>query len=81
MLLLPGDPEFDRALATPPPNWRQFAANQPSFAFVARAGSGILEPVSMADLEDYIEGGEYDERLDEIEDAEQGLEDDLVLCI
>lgn len=67
-LILPGDPEFDVTLATPPPNWRTVAAQSSNFAFVVRAGSELLEPVSMADLEDYLEGGEYDERLGEIGD-------------
>ena len=72
-LILPGDPEFDLTLASPPPGWRQAIANQDNYAFVARSGSGLLEPVSMRDLEDYLEGGEYDQRLDEIGD------DDLCL--
>ncbi|MBD2090378.1 hypothetical protein H6F67_10980 [Microcoleus sp. FACHB-1515] len=72
MLLLPGNPEFNRVLATPPPNWRQFAQSTPDFAFVARSGSGLLEPVSMVDLDNYLEGGEYEERLEEI-----GEEDEL----
>ncbi|MBD2090979.1 hypothetical protein H6F67_14075 [Microcoleus sp. FACHB-1515] len=77
MLLLPGDPEFNRVLATPPPNWRHFAQSTPDFAFVARAGSGILEPVSIADLEDYLEGGEYDDRLEEIGEGEDELDFDF----
>lgn len=71
MLILPGDPEFDEILATPPPNWREVAANlSGEFAFAARAGSGILEPVSMRELDDYIEGGEYDDRLAELDDED-----------
>lgn len=65
-LILPGDPDFDATLAIPPPTWRAVASRSPQFAFVARAGSGLLEPVTMAELEDYLEGGEYDERLIEI---------------
>jgi hypothetical protein len=34
-------------------------------AFVARSGSGILEPVSLRELDDYLEGGEYAQRLQE----------------
>lgn len=71
-LLLPGDPEFDATLGLNlPPNWRQFAqSNHGDFGFVARAGSGILEPVTFDGLIDYVEGGEYDERLDELDDDE-----------
>lgn len=75
MLILPGDPEFNEILATPPPNWGQVAARlSGEFAFVARADSGILEPVSMRELDDYIEGGEYDMRLEQLDD------EDLQLC-
>ncbi|WP_416671549.1 hypothetical protein [Egbenema bharatensis] len=66
MLILPGDPEFDRTLASPPPNWREVAArNSGEYAFVARSGSGLLEPVSFRELDDYLEGGEYAQRLQE----------------
>jgi hypothetical protein len=66
MLILPGDPEFDRTLASPPPNWRQLQAKYSGeMAFVARSGSGILEPVSRRELDDYLEGGEYAQRLQE----------------
>ena len=65
-LILPGDPEFDRTLATPPPNWVSVAArHQGEFAFVARSGSGLLEPVSFRELDEYLEGGEYAQRLQE----------------
>jgi len=65
-LILPGDPEFDRTLACPPPNWQQVAArHRGEFAFVARSGSGLLEPVSYQELDEYLEGGEYAQRLQE----------------
>ena len=65
-LILPGDPQFDRTLASPPPNWQQVAArHRGEFAFVARSGSGLLEPVSYQELEEYLEGGEYAQRLQE----------------
>lgn len=77
MLILPGDPEFSATLATPPPNWRQVAANlSGEYAFVARTGSGLLEPVSFRELDEYLDGGEYDERMGEI--AGEGDEDELV---
>lgn len=76
-LILPGDPEFDQTLACPPPNWRSVATQHGGeFAFVARAGSGVLEPVSFRELDEYLEGGEYDERLEAIGDYDECLEDD-----
>jgi hypothetical protein len=70
-LILPGHPLFEATLqSTLPPGWRQFAHSNPEFGFVARAGSGILEAVSYKDLEEYIEGGEYDERLEEMGDED-----------
>jgi hypothetical protein len=72
MLILPGDPEFNLTLATPPPNWRQVAERlSGEYAFVARAGSGMLEPVSFGELDEYLDGGEYDERMSEIEAEEE----------
>ncbi|NJR41148.1 MAG: hypothetical protein HC781_22780 [Leptolyngbyaceae cyanobacterium CSU_1_4] len=70
MLILPGNPEFDQTLGRNlPPNWGAVAAqNSGCFHFVARAGSGILEPVGEQELEEYLHGGEYDQRLTEIDD-------------
>lgn len=68
-LILPGDELFEVTLhSTLPPNWQEFAYSNPDFGFVARAGSSILEAVSLQDLEEYIEGGEYDERLEKMGD-------------
>lgn len=70
MLILPGDPLFDQTLGLNlPPNWGQVAAqNSGGCNFVARLGSGILEPVTAAEFAEYYEGGEYDARLEEIGD-------------
>jgi len=71
-LLFPGDPDFDYYLATLPPNWKQnMHQNQGQCAFVAEPGSGILRPANSVELTEYIEGGEYDERLAEIDELEQ----------
>lgn len=60
-LILPGHPFFnDWLYATLPPSWRDFAFHNPDFCFVAREGSGLLEAVSEKDMEEYVEGGEYD---------------------
>lgn len=75
MLILPGNPLFDLTLSTAaPPNWRDVAVKHDTFAFVAEPGSGIMRPASPDDLQDYLEGGEYDERLDEIDDDWEGGE-------
>jgi hypothetical protein len=73
MIILPGTPEFDYTLGLNlPPNWKASAAqNSGSFHFVARSGTGILELVNDIELEEYLEGGEYEERLVEMGDEEE----------
>lgn len=61
MLLLPGNPEFSRLLAVPPPNKGE------RFYVVRPGGSGLMESVSDDELDEYLLSGEYDERLDEID--------------
>lgn len=61
-LILPGHPLFDLTLQTTlPPGWQQLA--QTNFAFVVRSDSGMLDLVDESTLEEYVEGGEYEERL------------------
>lgn len=68
-LILPGDPEFSLTLGvTLPP-----AA--PDAVFVVRSGSLILEPVAPAEATEYLNSGEYDERMDEIEDEDEAWDD------
>jgi hypothetical protein len=68
-LILPGHPFFDDYLySTLPPGWRNFAEYNTDFAFVARAGSGVLEAVDSAGLSEYVEGGEYDQWIEECGD-------------
>jgi hypothetical protein len=74
-LILPGDPLFDLTLATAiPPGWRQTADQcGQQVAFVAAPGDGgLLRPATPAELEDYLEGGEYDDRQAELEDQDDG---------
>jgi hypothetical protein len=74
-IILPGDPGFDWTLMTPPPDWRQAAAKDPDgFAFVVEPGSGMVRLATADDLEEYLLGGEYDERLDEIGDNDEVYE-------
>lgn len=72
-LILPGDPEFDWTLATAPPPGTNLTAAEDgnSYAFIIRPDSGgIAEPCTMAELDDYLNSGEYDERLEEIDGME-----------
>ncbi|BAZ50506.1 hypothetical protein NIES4103_31220 [Nostoc sp. NIES-4103] len=65
-LILPGHPFFEDYLYSAfPPGWRNFAYHNPDFCFVARSGTGILEAVTHTEMQEYIEGGEYDQWLDE----------------
>lgn len=70
-LILPGDPLFEETLLRPPPDWRDQIRGADNYAFIVRADSMLLEPVNISQLDDYMEGGEYDERLGAIgEDAD-----------
>ncbi|NJO76156.1 MAG: hypothetical protein HC833_21830 [Leptolyngbyaceae cyanobacterium RM1_406_9] len=71
-IILPGDPEFDLTLGLNlPPNWGQVAHQTwGQTACIARAESGLLEAVSGEELIEYLEGGEYDQRLAEIDEDE-----------
>ena len=60
-LLLPSDPGFYEILATPPPTKGQ------GVNFVCRSGQDVAEEVSEGELTEYLEGGEYDQRLQDIE--------------
>lgn len=65
LLLLPGDSGFNEILATPPPTAGA------DVAFVVRpGGNGLIEGVSLDALDDYLQSGEYDERIEEIEAEE-----------
>lgn len=70
-LILPGHPDFEAWLHQNfPPDWGDFAYSNPDFAFVVRSDSRILEAVSHEEMEEYIEGGEYDELLDGMDNLE-----------
>jgi hypothetical protein len=66
-LILPGDPEFHLTLSTAlPPGWREVADHiGQNVCFVASVESGILRPATPDELNDYLWGGEYDQRLEE----------------
>lgn len=66
-LILPGNPEFYRILATPPPE------PDKTKNFVVRSDSLILEAAGEKELDDYLEGGEYDLRMADIDDIESEI--------
>lgn len=69
MLILPGHPLFNLTLATPRPDYQDKAARDGNtYAFVAEPNSGLMRPVTSEELEEYLYGGEYEERLDEIDE-------------
>lgn len=67
-VILPGHPCHDVTLAQNlPPGWADKAANScGAGAFVFKLGSGLMVPASKAELTEYLDGGEYDERLESI---------------
>lgn len=64
MIITPGHPLFDETLSTfLPPGWQEVASRGDDWhAFVAEE-SGILRAVTFREMIEYVEGGEYDERL------------------
>ena len=68
-LIYPGDPEFDFILGiSRPPDWEEFAFSNPDFTFVADSATGILRPATTAQTDEYLLGGEFEERLAAIGD-------------
>lgn len=68
MIILPGDPEFELTLGIiSPPSTAEAV-------FIVRAGSLLMEPVSPAEATEYLYGGEYEERLAEIDADETTAE-------
>lgn len=68
MLILPGHSLFYETLAHPPKGKISYGTN-----YVCRSGSFVLEPVNESDLEEYLEGGEYTERMNEWEKLSPSL--------
>ena len=68
-LIYPGDDLFDYHLATLPPNFEQQQT-----AFVADPYSGVLRPANPDELREYVCGGEYDERLEQIGELDDWLD-------
>lgn len=70
MIILPGDSEFDETLATTLPlNWQAIAEQYGGdYGFVVDSQSGLLRVENSRGIREYVDGGEYDERLALIED-------------
>jgi hypothetical protein len=71
LIMTPESPMFDWILNTsPPPGWKNSVTSDFQGFFIVRADTGLMEPAWGTALDDYIEGGELDERPDpETEDA------------
>ncbi len=76
-LILPGTFLFDETLSTTLPyDWQQVAyKNCGDYGFVVDSSSKLLRVADSSEIEEYLEGGEYDERLLQIE-GDDGLGDD-----
>ncbi len=63
-LILPGSPEYEMTLGMLPLGWQhdahRFSGN---YAFVADSETGLLRTVDGRGFQEYLLGGEYDERL------------------
>lgn len=66
-LILPGDPDFHFTLSQAlPPGWREVADRiGKNVCFVASVETGLLRPATPDELNEYLWGGEYDQRLEE----------------
>lgn len=75
MIILPGADEFDETLAmTLPPNWQQMAEKLGGdYGFVADSQTGMLRIENSLGIREYVNGGEYDERLLSIDDNDELL--------
>jgi len=67
MLILPGHPLFDLTLATArPPGWADHSHDGEGVAMVVDPDSGLMRPANAKEVDEYVWGGEYDERLEAI---------------
>ncbi|MBD1925760.1 hypothetical protein H6F74_05615 [Trichocoleus sp. FACHB-90] len=69
-LVYPGDPDFESVLGSILPfDWREEAWKScGDYCFVADSESGLLRTATPAETREYLEGGEYEERLASIGD-------------
>lgn len=64
MLILPGNPLYLTTITQPAPG---DYIRSDSDAYIVRQDSLLFERVNEKELDEYLEGGEYDERLEVIE--------------
>ncbi|MEM9118222.1 MAG: hypothetical protein AAGD09_10110 [Cyanobacteria bacterium P01_F01_bin.56] len=65
-LILPGHPLFHRTTDTAiPPEWQELAASMGQLPnFIVDAATGLMRPAqNQQELDDYLDGGEYEQRL------------------
>ena len=69
-IILPDNPLYALTLnGTLPPDWGMRADELGHFPnFVCDAGTGLMRPASHVEMLDYVYGGEYDERLENMDD-------------
>jgi hypothetical protein len=69
--MLPDHPLFNLILATPPPDYNQklYSCGEP-VNFAMDAEKGIFRCVDPFELEEYLEGGEYDEINEDLEEED-----------
>lgn len=64
LIITPDDPEFSQWLGIPPPTWQsELESRSGECVLVADAASGILRAVSWKETDEYLYGGEYEERM------------------
>ena len=66
---LKNHPGFTQLLqSTPPPEaWARIKAGESAQVLVCRTGEDTLSEVSPSELDEYFNGGEYDERMQQVE--------------
>lgn len=71
-VILPGHPLYDVTLShNVPPGYHKEAIDSCNGQnFIFKVDSGLMVPASDAQLTEYLNGGEYDERLDAIGESE-----------
>lgn len=70
LLCLPGDPGFNETLLTPRPDWKQVAERDGDTYALVVGQDGLARPVTSSELQEYLEGGEYEQRLMQIDDLD-----------
>lgn len=74
-IMTPEDPEFSQWLGIPPPTWQaEIESRAGECVLVTDAESGLLRPASWRETDEYLYGGEYDERMRSLMEAEDAYE-------